>query len=489
MKQTTTAYEGKQPYIFISYAHKDSACVLPVIESLAQNGFRVWYDAGIEAGTEWPEYIAEHLAGASCVIAFLSAASIASKNCRQEITFALARDRAMLTVFLEDVKLPLGLEMQLGLTQAMFYHRHATAEGFIRELEKAELLQVCREPKAAEPPQASAPAPKAAPKAEPKPAPKKSAAATPLNLSNDEMTVVDGVLERYHAQKEAVVIPEGVTVIGGELFKGNATLKSIRLPKSLTMIRAWAFAECPNLEEITIPGGVEVVSSNLFVGSGLRRVHLSEGVSIIGNATFKDCASLAYVGLPKTLKDIGTEAFKGCKSLKRVQLPEGVSYVKEGKRSFPASVKLTDGSDPAPAAKPAEKPAAKPAPVYVPQPAPVPRPKHQFDIIGGVLKCYRGVGGNLEIPGGVTEIGRYAFLDNHKLTGATLPFGVCKIDVGAFEGCEKLESISIPASVRTVESRAFAGCAGLQEIKISKKAPCLRALKKMLPKTVKLIKV
>ncbi|MBQ8339925.1 MAG: TIR domain-containing protein [Clostridia bacterium] len=286
MEHMPTAYEGKQPYIFVSYAHKDAARVLPVIESLVKSGFRVWYDAGIEAGTEWPEYIAAHLADAACVLAFLSPASINSRNCRQEITFALSRDRAMLTVFLEDVKLPLGLEMQLGLTQAMFYHRHGTVESFARELVKAEVIADCREetpslPKNVEKPAPSAaqssvaPAPEPAPApAEPTPAPAPAAPAL-FNLKNDEMTVVDGVLERYHGQRERVEIPEGVTVIASEVFKRNAALKSIRLPRSLVTIRAWAFADCPALEEITIPGGVEVVSSNLFVGSGLKRVILS----------------------------------------------------------------------------------------------------------------------------------------------------------------------------------------------------------------------
>ena len=31
---------------------------------MADYGFRIWYDEGIEAGTEWPEYIAEHLENA-----------------------------------------------------------------------------------------------------------------------------------------------------------------------------------------------------------------------------------------------------------------------------------------------------------------------------------------------------------------------------------------------------------------------------------------
>lgn len=62
------AYEGNEPYIFVSYAHKDSNHVLPIITSLQAQGFRVWYDAGIEAGTEWPEYIAGRLDG--CAVFF-----------------------------------------------------------------------------------------------------------------------------------------------------------------------------------------------------------------------------------------------------------------------------------------------------------------------------------------------------------------------------------------------------------------------------------
>ena len=65
-------YEGKENYIFISYAHKDSDKVLPVIKALNDASFRVWYDAGIEAGSEWPENVAEHLCGSAVTLIFLS---------------------------------------------------------------------------------------------------------------------------------------------------------------------------------------------------------------------------------------------------------------------------------------------------------------------------------------------------------------------------------------------------------------------------------
>lgn len=132
------------PYIFISYAHKDSDRVLPVIKGLKARGFNVWYDAGIEAGTEWPDYIAEKLLGCGCFIAFLSQASIDSRNCRQEIEFAISENKDMLTVYLDDVKLPAGLRMRLGLIQAMYKSRFGSDSEFLTELAGARILKGCK---------------------------------------------------------------------------------------------------------------------------------------------------------------------------------------------------------------------------------------------------------------------------------------------------------------------------------------------------------
>lgn len=82
------AYEGKESYIFVSYAHKDSAIVLPVIESLFKDKYRVWYDEGITPGSEWPHNIATHLENADTVIIFVSDNSLASINCENEVVRA-----------------------------------------------------------------------------------------------------------------------------------------------------------------------------------------------------------------------------------------------------------------------------------------------------------------------------------------------------------------------------------------------------------------
>lgn len=157
------AYEGKAPYIFISYAHKNSDAVLPAIRALEDAGYPVWYDGGIQVGSEWPEYIAEHLLHSSLVIAFISEASIASQNCRQEIVYALDKHKPMITVHLEEVHLPPGMEMQLNLCQALLAYKHVSQEGYIRELVRApyiaETLGMKKREESARPAPSSIPTP------------------------------------------------------------------------------------------------------------------------------------------------------------------------------------------------------------------------------------------------------------------------------------------------------------------------------------------
>ena len=51
------AYKGNEPYIFVSYAHKDSDAVFREIRRLNDLGYHVWYDEGIAPGNEWCLYI------------------------------------------------------------------------------------------------------------------------------------------------------------------------------------------------------------------------------------------------------------------------------------------------------------------------------------------------------------------------------------------------------------------------------------------------
>ena len=135
----------QEKYIFISYAHKDSATVVPLIENMKKAGFHIWYDDGIEVGAEWPAYIQSSLEKSSVVLVFISKNSVDSFNCRNEINFALMMHKAMIVVYLEDTELKYGMGLQLNGIQALSMFKYAKASDFFEELTETALLQICRE--------------------------------------------------------------------------------------------------------------------------------------------------------------------------------------------------------------------------------------------------------------------------------------------------------------------------------------------------------
>ena len=139
------AYEGTENYIFISYAHKDSNVVVPIINAMQEAGLRVWYDSGIEAGSEWPEYIETHLLGCARFLAFISPASVASTNCRNEINLARTVNKEMLVVYLQPTQLAGGMFLQLNSVQALNMYTHPNYQSFINSLCKATILECCRD--------------------------------------------------------------------------------------------------------------------------------------------------------------------------------------------------------------------------------------------------------------------------------------------------------------------------------------------------------
>lgn len=60
---SVSPYEGQEKYIFISYCLRDKKNVFPIMEQLVRDGCRIWFDEGIDPGTEWQEIIVSRLKG------------------------------------------------------------------------------------------------------------------------------------------------------------------------------------------------------------------------------------------------------------------------------------------------------------------------------------------------------------------------------------------------------------------------------------------
>lgn len=102
MERFFRPYEGKRPYLFISYAHACSAETVDTIRILHEQGVRLWYDEGIPAGSDWPANIAAHMQSCARVIFFLHERALASPNCFSEIRTAVRLKKPVLVVRLDE---------------------------------------------------------------------------------------------------------------------------------------------------------------------------------------------------------------------------------------------------------------------------------------------------------------------------------------------------------------------------------------------------
>lgn len=128
------AYSGNKPYIFISYAHRNSAAVYPIIQRMAADGFRIWYDEGIDPGTEWDENIASHVEGCGYFLAFISPQYIESENCKDELNYARDENKERVLIYLEQTQLPKGMSMRLNRLQAIHKYVYSDENEFFSKL-------------------------------------------------------------------------------------------------------------------------------------------------------------------------------------------------------------------------------------------------------------------------------------------------------------------------------------------------------------------
>jgi len=117
------AYSGDAPYVFVCYAHKDSAVVYADLVQLRDSGVNIWYDEGIPAGTGWRGEIAGAIKGAQKFIFYVSEASLKSSHCLREVDYALSHELEIIPVYLESCVLPTELEFALNRVQALFRHQ------------------------------------------------------------------------------------------------------------------------------------------------------------------------------------------------------------------------------------------------------------------------------------------------------------------------------------------------------------------------------
>ncbi|MDR1733025.1 MAG: toll/interleukin-1 receptor domain-containing protein [Synergistaceae bacterium] len=111
---------GEEPFVFVSYAHEDGYVVSSVIEGIVANGYKVWYDQGIDVTTIWTDEIAKAILGSRVFVVFVTKASMASHYVRSEVEFALDKNVKVIPIYLEGMDvMPPGLSLMLHSTQGI----------------------------------------------------------------------------------------------------------------------------------------------------------------------------------------------------------------------------------------------------------------------------------------------------------------------------------------------------------------------------------
>lgn len=124
------AYEGDEPFMFVSYSHADKQEVFQDMEYLNRVKYRIWYDEGRRAYEELYQRIAAKIMACSYFLAFLSPNTLESSFVSREVLFGLEKRKVILPVYLSELNLTPQLEFPLRATLKLKKYELSTDEYF-----------------------------------------------------------------------------------------------------------------------------------------------------------------------------------------------------------------------------------------------------------------------------------------------------------------------------------------------------------------------
>ena len=166
--------------------------------------------------------------------------------------------------------------------------------------------------------------------------------------------------------------------------------------------------------------------------SGLTSVVIPNSVTTIGNYAFSNCSNLTSVTMGRGVTSIDEWAFQNCNSLTKVIISDIAAWCAISFKSVFSN------------------------PLFY--------AKHLYCDAETIIT-------DLNIPDGVTTIGKYAFYNCSDLTSVTIANSVIEIRNSAFDGCSSLTSITIPSSVTSIGESVFWDCSSLTSVTFDQCVP------------------
>ena len=302
MQTAFEAYTGNEPYLFVSYSHRDTAKVYPILDALYDCKYRLWYDESCETGNDFRDELRHRIEDAEAVLLFVSEASLNSPFCGMEIIVARENGKRLYPIYLDNAPIPPAFQILLANTH------HSTAEN-MDKLIKSMIRDL--------------------------PA-----------VTMDRLTSSEGVLIKCEDNGKSIEVDEGIREISAEAFKGRRALHHIILPETLESIGLESFRGCTNLKEMEIPERTLRIGESAFRDcTAMKSLVVKNNCIKIGERAFENCADLTDVQLPQGLTEIYGGVFNSCKSLRQIELPEKLTIL--GESAFSDCVLLESVNIPA----------------------------------------------------------------------------------------------------------------------------------------------
>lgn len=396
------AYEGREPYIFISYARVDADKVTPLLEALSSAGYRIWYDAGIQSGADWLEVLLGKVAACEVFCPLFSEAFKDSHYCYEETEWAYQKRKTIVPVYLEELT-PDGLRLfyqrLLQSRQTLRLYDCADAAEFVERLGREQAFASCKAPewhKVGEIQWRFSESDGVLTIAKNEDLPYYYECGSISPYQYDPIHDCSTAPWRIYRNKIlSVEIADDIDVIGENAFCDCVSLMNVHIPDSVTTIGNGAFAECHKLTNVHIPDSVTIIGNSAFANcSSLIDANISNNVTKIGDFAFFACYSLTNVRIPDGVTTIGNGTFLYCDNLTNVRIPDGVTTIGDS----------------------------------------------AFDSCEGLM--------NVRIPDGVTQIGENAFFACISLMSVRIPDSVTQIGDRAFVYCKNLKSVEIPVGAK-----------------------------------------
>lgn len=272
-------------------------------------------------------------------------------------------------------------------------------------------------------------------------------------LGNGMKTIPDSMFFGDRSLSE-VTFPEGLTYIGSTAFS-NCILTKVTIPKTVTSMGTSPFAGNRPLSKFIVEEGnptYKAVNGVLFTKDGKTLVayccgnldtyyYVPEGTEVIDRNAFNKAYRLTYIYFPSTLREIKPYAF-AYSNIWSVTLTEGITKVGDSTfrscknlyRVFFENQSVT------------LEPSVFADCDYMES---ITLPEKLTKIPNGLFYGCANLE-SIDIPETVTAIDSSAFLDCDSLTEVTVPGSVRTVGQQAFDYCDKLKTITFEEGVTTI---------------------------------------